>query len=74
MHVTETILLTGAGSQLSDAATEIVTGTNWWFGEENTFGLALKEWMTGAVVSTTLKGIVAPELLPEASVTVTVII
>ena len=59
---------------MSDAATEIVTGTNWWFGDENTLGLALKEWMTGAVVSTTLKGIVALELLPEASVTVTVIV
>src|SRR6266404_6370713 len=71
--VMEVILVNGAPSQLSETAAETVTATGLLFAGESTLGLAVKFWITGAVVSATVRGIFREALLPAASVTVTVI-
>ena len=66
----EIILETGAESQLSEAETFTVIGTIWWFLCEILFGVAVTDWINGAVESTTLSPTVQAAELPAASVTV----
>src|SRR3990172_7037879 len=57
---------------MSRTETASVTGTSLWLGGQRTFGLAVREAMTGSVVSTTVTLVVAVALFPEASVAVKV--
>src|SRR6266404_464006 len=64
LHETPMIFPVGAGSQLSETETEIVTGTIWWFGGESMFGVAVAELMVGAVVSATMRATSRVALFP----------
>src|SRR5713101_8446259 len=70
---TEIIWLTGAGSQWSVAATEIVTGTSLWFAGLSCAGLAVIESIWGGVASDTVRTTAQVVALPAASDTVSVI-
>src|SRR5713101_4675566 len=70
---TEMIWLTGAGSQWSVAATEIVTGTSLWLAGLICAGLAVIESIWGGVASDTVRTTAQVVALPAASDTVSVI-
>lgn len=68
----ETMRHVGAGSQLSTAMTDTVTGTIRWLAGARFDGVTEADRIVGAVVSATVKAVMQAVVLPARSVTVIV--